>query len=261
ALCTQIHNGWNLCLAWQTKGQVAACRGEWALALHCYETALDHGQQAGFVIGGVVTPLLLGELLRSMGETVRAQKLHYGAYIVAVKKAPFLLHAAHAQLAIHAYQRNQITSGDQWLASALESQPNGAIGRAWCVLADLPRAVVQQAQVKGNWTEALPVVETALDEASARQLPLYRPQLLLAQGTVLTALERYVQAEAVFQEALATATVATLRPIRWHLYWELSHLYQRQERTVEEQQMAHLARQEGDLLGPSFSGSVYAQPG
>jgi hypothetical protein len=225
ALSQRIDNQWNLSLTAAVRGMMLYSCGDWGRAITTLTESMDFGKQAGFVIAQTVVPVRLGSLWREIGHLEQARILHTEAHALALRQAPFLLHALEAQLAMDALAAGDIESSARWLHSAQTRLPRGAV-RAWLVFADLASAMTSLAAHTGEWRAALERVEQTLFEAQHRRLPVYVPSLLVAQGRCLAGLGQAGAAETKYQEAIALASSAGMRPVLWQAHIALMDLYQ-----------------------------------
>ncbi|MFN8444907.1 MAG: AAA family ATPase [Caldilineaceae bacterium] len=243
-LCRKIENGWNLSLALATRGLVKIRLGVWGDALNDLAESIRIGKAAGFAIAVTSIPVCLGALLRTLGASEQANALHQEAYTAAQQQAPFTLTAIETQLAQDAFALGQNEEGSCWLQAAFAHQPQGAISRAWVTLADLPLASVAAAQATGDWTHAVYWVAQTLAEAQQRHLPVYWPQLQIAQAQGYLAIGHLDQAESTLQAALALAESHQLIPVLWQAHSMLATLYKQQQRPQASQHrqeaIAHL---------------------
>jgi tetratricopeptide (TPR) repeat protein len=234
-LSRRIENHWNLSLAAAVRGLVLSACGDWGAACVALEESLRSGQQAGFVIPQTLIASRLGSLLRELGNFDQAHALQTEAYTLALRQAPFLLHALEAQLALDALAQHDVAKAQEWLGAAQTHVPQGAISRAWIVLADLPLALVGYARQTGEWDRALTIVEERIAEVRRRALPIYLPSLLVALGDCQAACGEEDAAEATFGEAIEIAAAAAMRPVLWQAHAARMKLYQAQERYAEAQ--------------------------
>jgi DNA-binding SARP family transcriptional activator/tetratricopeptide (TPR) repeat protein len=230
ALCRRIGNSWNLSIALLVRGVISALRGEWAVALMHLRAGAREADVAGLVATQTVIPLRTGVLYRELGDLDRAQTLHLQAHTTACTRAPFLLHAVEAQLAINAFDATQVEEGARWFAAAQEHMPRGAIGRAWFTLADVANAAVAGGGSAHGWEVALRTVEDGLAEAKQRRLDYFLPELLLDKARCLAGLKRQAEAVELLQELLSLAQLHRLDALLWKGHAALGEIYRSQGR-------------------------------
>jgi tetratricopeptide (TPR) repeat protein len=235
-LCRRIGNSWNLSIALLVRGIIATLRGEWSIAFAYLEEGGHEADIAGLVATQVVIPIATGALYRELGDLDKAQTLHLQAHSTACARAPFLLHAVEAQLAMDAFAAAQVEEGTKWFAVARAHIPRGAIGRAWFTLADVAHAAVAGGGIATGWEIALAVVEESLAEAKRRRLDFYLPELLLDRASCLAALNREAEAIERLQELVSLAEVHELDMLLWKGYSALSALH----RTYGQEELAQL---------------------
>lgn len=255
--CTQlsqeIHNDWNLSIAALIRGLICTAQGDWGQALSHLAESIRFGEEAGFVIALTLIPAKLGHLLRDIGQIDQAWTLHWNAQVVSMSQAPFLRHAIAAQLAMDAVAGGQLEEAKQWLRSAHEHKPAGAIPTAWVVLADHALAAVSVADHTGEWTFALETVELAIRKAQQRRLPIYFAELAYQRGRCLAALGRRTEAETDFAKAIATAQAANLRPVLWRAHLALAQYGSRQAHHPDAETHHQLANEIVQSMANSFT--------
>lgn len=228
ALSRRIGNSWNLSIALWVRGAISTLRGEWSAALACFEEGAREADVAGLVASQTIIPMAIGMLYRELGDLDRAQAFHWQARDTACGRAPFLLHAVEAQLAIDAFAAARTEEGIKWFTAAQEHVPRGAIGRAWFTLAGLADAASAGGGIAHGWKVALAVVEESLAEARQRRLDYYLPGLLLNQAHCLAELDRVAEAAERLQELLSLAQMHDLDMLLWQGYAALGALYRSQ---------------------------------
>jgi DNA-binding SARP family transcriptional activator len=228
SLCRRIDNGWNLSIALLVRGVISMLRGDWSAAIAYLAEGAQVADVAGLVATQTVIPIATGVLYRELGDLDKAQTIHEQAYTTACIRAPFLLYAVEAQLAMDAFAVAQPEEGVKWLTAAQAHIPRGAIGRAWFSLADVAHAAVSGGGIAHGWEVALAVVEESWTEAKRRRLDFYLPELLLDKARCLDALDRHTEAVQSLQNLLTLAQVHGLDALLWKGFATLSALYRAQ---------------------------------
>ena len=247
-----IENGWNVAYAALVQGMVHRAIGEWGQAQTDWQTCIEVGQQAGFLMAFTMAPVVLADLLEQVGQAEKAQSLLEQAHQASQEKAPFLLQAVEAQLAINAYRTGQVEAGQRWYQQSQTREPLGQIGTVFIFM---PLVLVAGAAARhnGRWAEALTIIEQAIQEANDRHLMIYLPRLLVEAGVCLLAMEQQNEAETRLHTALATAQEANLLPVILQGQSTLARHYQQHNRPQEADTARQIVQQAIDQIAASLT--------
>jgi DNA-binding CsgD family transcriptional regulator len=133
--------------------------------------------------------------------------------------------------------QNDLAQADKLLQGEFDSEPDFTMAQrmVWCAAVELALAHTDSARALAMIDQLFTTEAQTLEGQSGLRV-------LKLRGESLSALQRFAEAETMYQAALEIARTQGARPAHWRICLALGNLYRVQERKAEAEEMFSIAR-------------------